>query len=319
MGANMSKLSLSTMKNYLSRSISSLNRNKLNGLLAEIDFREHIQRLNIENRVSPGGWIVRNIGEGIFGHRTTVMFPEIINIDTDYNESTFSEPPRGLHTICSTMHQIGIQSYYCVPVINECNNPESIEWFSTQLGIPEERPYINLINNLRGFSKERERNYNYLRYETNTSEIPESYIAEEFTKENLRVSFCSHYQTEISDIDGIFWGQQYTYPLEIKEKTAANDSKLGKYFGLDIGPFVKLAFYAAKKGNLHSLFIVKEIDNIAERNLIQWWFITFDCLAQYASWISIGGGTNMQGGGSTVVKIPKAEFKQLDINNISLL
>jgi len=76
--------------------------------------------------------------------------------------------------------------------------------------------------------------------------------------------------SEMSDVDGIFWGNQYTYPIEIKEKTTANDNKVGDFFGLDLGPFVKLAFYAAKRGNLHSIFVVREIDNPTTRNLVGW-------------------------------------------------
>ena len=99
--------------------------------------------------------------------------------------------------------------------------------------------------------------------------------------------------------------------MEIKEKTVATDISVGHYFGLDIGPFVKLAFYAAKKGNLHSLFVVREINNVTNRDLVGWWFITFEQLARYASWNARSGGTNMGGGGSTVVRIPKSEFRQL--------
>lgn len=110
----------------------------------------------------------------------------------------------------------------------------------------------------------------------------------------------------------IFWGQSKTYPIEIKEKTAATDARLGEYFGLDIGPFVKLAFYAAKRGNLHSVFVVREIDSVKTRLLRNWLYITYDKLAQYASWVSSAGGANMLGGGSSVVKIPKAEFSLLD-------
>lgn len=65
------------------------------------------------------------------------------------------------------------------------------------------------------------------------------------------------------------------------------------------------------KGNLHSLFFVREFNNTNDRQLVKWWFITFDALAQYASWIPQGGGMNMQGGGSTVVKIPRSEFTEL--------
>ena len=107
--------------------------------------------------------------------------------------------------------------------------------------------------------------------------------------------------------------------VEIKEKTPGNDNKVGDFFGIDVGPFVKLAFYAAKKGNLHSLFFVREIDDTINRNLVNWWFITFDTLAQYASWVPIAGGRSMQGGASSVVKIPKAEFTLLTANNLANL
>lgn len=83
------------------------------------------------------------------------------------------------------------------------------------------------------------------------------------------------------------------YPVEVKEKTPAHDRRLGQYFGLDIGPFVKLAFYAARRGNLHLIFVVREIDHEAQRNLVEWWHITFEQLAQYASWVFSGGGRSM--------------------------
>lgn len=315
----MGKISLTCMREYLSRSISSLNRNKLYGLLAEIDFRNHLTELGFGDRISPGGWIVRNVGEGVFAHNTAVLFPYIIKPNVDYTQETLNiEPERGLHTICATMHHIGIKSYYCIPVIEENNNFESIRWNLTELGIPSESPYSNFEDFFGNFSR-RERRYNFLRYRTDTSEIPENSISEEFTKEHLRVSFNTLYMCEISDIDGIFWGEQYTYPIEIKEKTPAADRKLGEYFGLDLGPFVKLAYYAAKKGDLRSIFIVKEIDNTEERNLVRWLYITFGKLAQFASWIPQGGGRNMQGGGSTVVKIPKAEFLELNRENLQNL
>ena len=124
---------------------------------------------------------------------------------------------------------------------------------------------------------------------------------------------------ESSDVDGILWGQRHTYPLEIKEKTAATDPRLGSYFGLDVGPFVKLAYYAARRGNVHSLFIVREIDTIETRNLVNWWFIKFDELSQFASWVPKAGGPGMGGGASTVVCIPKAEFQLLTRENLEQL
>lgn len=314
----MGRLSLDVMKSYLSKSIASFNQNKLNGILSEIDFRRKLGELGLEGRISPGGWIVRNTRDNNFGHYTSVLIPEIIEPNKNYSASPFPDPPRPLHTICSTMHQIGIKSLYCYPFIERDNDPKSVKWFSTQLGIPDETPYSELKENCFEF-KRRERAYNFLRWNSEISSIPNDSVAEEFTKENLRVTFSSDFFSETSDIDGIFWGQQYTYPIEIKEKTPAEDTDIGEYFGLDVGPFVKLAFYAAKKGNLHSIFVVREINNIQDRELVQWWYITYDRLAQYASWVQRGGGTSMGGGRSTVVRIPKEEFSPVTLENLSSL
>lgn len=307
----MNSLNIDAMRLYLSASISSMNKNKLNGLLAEIDLRNHLHSLGYGHRVSVGGWVARSTGEGNFGHSTIVVFPEIVEPGVDFSPTrSLSNPPIGLHTICSTFRQLGIQSFYCSPEISTENDPTSLTWRAKELGIPWEDPYQNFPQQLDGFQG-RERNYNFLRYKTDVSLIPDSHVAEEFSKEHLRISLSNRYIAEISDVDGIFWGKQFTYPIEIKEKTAANDKRLGDYFGLDLGPFVKLAHYAAKRGNLHSLFVVREIADADSRELVQWLYITFDQLAQFASWVPSSGGTNMLGGGSTVVKIPKCEFSPL--------
>ena len=216
----------------------------------------------------------------------------------------------GLHTICATFHQTGIAAYYCAAKIGISDAPESISWFAMQLGVPSQQPYIAFPNDFRDFVA-RSRKHNFLTGKSDISNVPSTALAEEFSKEHLRVAFQSRFFSEIADVDGVFWGHQHTYPVEIKEKTVARDPSVGQYFGLDVGPFVKLAFYAAKKGNLHSLFVVREIDNVETRALVEWWFITFEQLARYASWQPQSGGTNMRGGGSTVVKIPKSEFTVL--------
>jgi hypothetical protein len=222
------------------------------------------------------------------------------------------QPGHGLHTICATFHQTGINAYFCSPSVPIDQNADSIQWRAVQLGLPVEQRVQPFPDCLVNFFRPRDRKHNFLRYKTETATIPQLAVPEEFSKEHLRISFQNRFMAEVSDVDGIFWGQQFTYPLEIKEKTAAEDRVLGHFFGLDVGPFVKLAFYAAKRGNLHSLFIVREIDSKEHRGLVNWWFITYDQLAQFASWVPQAGGTNMQGGGSSVVKIPRAEFQPLN-------
>lgn len=315
----MPSLNINSMQSYLSKSVSSLNANKINGMLAEIELRNHLIGLGYGERISQGGWIIRNVGNNNFGEFTSVLFPHTIQPDTNYNpDRQLETPSNALHTICSTMHQIGVHSYYCVPSISLLNVADSISWNIMQLGIPSVNPYTPLETTISNFQPRRKQ-YNFLRYSADAVQIPLGSTAEEFTKEHLRISFQNKFMSEMSDIDGVLWGEQHTYPIEIKEKTVANDLKVGDYFGLDAGPFVKLAFYAAKKGNLHSLFFVREINNVTDRELVNWWFISFDTMAQYASWIPMAGGKNMLGGASTVIKIPKVRFSPLNAATLAQL
>ena len=317
----MPQLSVGSMRDYLSRSISgNVNQNKLHGLLAEVLLRDHLAGLGFADRVSPGGWIARRDGPGEFGHHTAVFFPETILPNHDYPANReLPHPALGLHTICATFHQSGIASYFCAATAENDNDTASVRWRAIQMGLPVAQPYQNFPQAVAGDFRHRGKAYNFLRYQSDVTAIPDGSVPEEFSKEHLRVTFQTSSMSEISDIDGIFWGQQHTYPLEIKEKTVRADPKLGPYFGLDIGPFVKLAFYAAKRGNLHSIFVVREIDHQETRQLVGWWFITFDTMAQYASWVFSGGGTNMAGGASAVVKIPRAEFQPMNHQSLAAL
>ncbi len=315
----MGTLCIEDMRGFLSRSISSFNLNKLHGMLAEIEFRRYIEALGFSDHVSVGGWLFRSTGEGNFGHHTVAVFPHTVRTVEDYNpQNEIPEPSYGLHTICATFHKLGIRSLYCFPRNVEHNDPESIEWYGIQLGIPTQPQYQPFHKYIEGF-KERKRRYNFLRYKTDVQNIHDEAIEDEFSKESLRVDFQTRFFSEASDIDGILWGQNKTYPIEIKEKTPAEDNRLGPYFGLDVGPFVKLAFYAAKRGNLDALFVVREINNESERRLVQWLFITFEHLAQYASWVFRSGGKAMGGGASATVRIPRHEFTSLNTKTIRQL
>jgi hypothetical protein len=54
--------------------------------------------------------------------------------------------------------------------------------------------------------------------------------------------------------------------------------------------------------------VVREIDNADTRNLVAWRYITFDRMAQFASWVFQPGGRSMTGGRSATIKIPVDRF-----------
>src|SRR5262249_13910757 len=108
------------MRGDLGRSISSLNLNKLNGLLAGIEFRHSLQGLGFGGKVSHGGWIARRKGPGEFGRNTVALFPEVMAADTDYPpDRPLPQPSLGLHTVASKLHESGIVPYFCAAVIGE--------------------------------------------------------------------------------------------------------------------------------------------------------------------------------------------------------
>jgi hypothetical protein len=270
----MSHLSLSSMRQFLYSSISSINQNKLNGMIAEIDLRNTLNDLGFSKRISPGGWIVRNVGPEVFGHHTSVFFPETIKVGVEYPDNrNLEEPPRALHTICATMHQIGIHSYYCIPAVIRDDDSSSVKWYSTQLGIPSQDSYHPFPENLTNYGF-RTRNYNFLRYKSDSSLIPEIAVPEEFSKEHIRVHFQNKFMCEMSDIDAIFWGEQYTYPIEIKEKTAAEDKQIGEYFEIEIKPFVSIAKIFHQRENQDSLIFIRENEENKNKNKSKWWFTT---------------------------------------------
>jgi len=306
------------MKDYLRGAISGEGPTEL---LPKIELHNKIGELGFGQCIGRGGLLARTAGENVFGNISVAFFPELVLPGVPYPaERQLPLPTLGLHTICSTFHQSGIASFYCAATVESEDDASSMRWHSVQLGLPAEQPYTPFLTAAAALNfRRRERAYNFLRYNTETNGIPADAVPGEFSKEHLRVSFQTDFFSEISDIDSIFWGQQHTYPLEIKEKTPAPSRDLGPYFGLDVGPFVKLAFYAAKRGNLHSIFVVREIDTPETRNLVNWWFITFDHMAQFASWVQQSGGKSMTGGRSSVVRIPKAEFQELNAVTLAAL
>lgn len=313
----MSLINSDDARSFLAKSIASLNNNKLIGIQAEAEFRSYLQTIGGSARVSPGGWIFRQKGAVDFGKSTIAVFPHRIMPGVDYSKIPEKDAvPLTLHTICATMHQIGIKSYYAYPVLEDGNDVRDTAWKFIQLGVPWTTDFMDLADVFADFLP-RVRPYNYLRYNTNVSSLPDADALIQLSHESLRVFVESSYLSETSDIDGIVWGQRYTYPIEIKEKVAAVDKDMGEWFGLDAGPFVKLAHYAARRGSLHSLFIVREMANTPERPFRQWLFTEFDQLAQRASWVPRSGGASMGGGRSMVVRIPRHAFRVLDAASLA--
>lgn len=150
----MSTLGLEQMRRYLSRTISSMNRNKLTGLLAKIDLRHHLAALGFSDRVSVGGldrsqYWCRQLRTS----RDCRLSPDRGTRHRLQTNPISRNPPIGLHTICSShFRQLGIQSYFCIPSITAANASIDMTWRAKELGIPWEDAYREFPANWLAFS-----------------------------------------------------------------------------------------------------------------------------------------------------------------------
>jgi hypothetical protein len=140
--------------------------------------------------------------------------------------------------------------------------------------------------------------------------INDSVVAGLFWTEYSKYYVQLHHRTANNDLDLFLIGQSGSaYPTEMKSKTPVPDSSLGDWFGIDSGPYAKLAFFTANSMHTDALFVVEEVDQ--SRNHVAWWGIRFTDLVKSCSWVPQPGGQNMGGGGSSTYRVPKKAFSPL--------
>lgn len=308
-------LSRDEMLGFLAQAYSSVNTNKLNGIRAELDFGQYVSNLGFAERSTPGGWIMRPNRVGSFGAaRAVALFPLPVTSDGAPAPDT-ATISTGVRAIAPHLQGANIDTYLCAMASNG-------DWMATLVGRPTEEAPARIVDLLSERFIKRKTAYNFLRYKHDPASLgsfSDRDLSSLYAIESLRVQVATHYFAEASDIDTLLWGTSRVYPIEVKEKTRAEAPDIGPWFGLDVGPFAKLAFYAAWYQRFSSLFVVREIADVTSRSLVKWWVIDFDTIAKRASWVQRAGGKNMSGGASAVVRIPLDSFQAFDAEYLKTL
>lgn len=306
----MAKISLDAMKDYLTFRQRKLKVKEPSSTTTK--FKSFLNNLGLQKRFSQPAFLVSQGWDIEKGWLGWLLFNETINPVIDYsNNRQFPFPDFSLHIICATFHQLGIHSYFCTPIIEETDNAESIKWHFAQLGLPMQSTYKSFPEGIQGFRVYPHR-HSLVQHNLDVSAISNESLPELFSKEHLRESFQNKYMVKTHRVDGIYWGNHSTYPLEIIEKTAGRDNKTGTYFNVDIDSFTNLTSLIAKKTNFYSAFVVREIDNLTDQNLVGWWIITYKQLSKFASRNSVSSK-------DVTIKIPKSEFLQVNLANLNSL
>ncbi len=330
--------SLTRAVNFLETQWSSINANKLKGIAAELRFEEYLQSAAIRSLyqyIIPGGWILTPAKNTIVNPVSSGRIA-IIPIPTPFSWSTTMPliPVPAMVLAESYFRQTGIITYFTK---FETNGDRNIE---RRFDAPRKRHYIasyrlnfykiganglNVINiqevmtnftardTLRGL-----RAYATGRVGAGTIIRRSSIITTNlFWKEYSRYYLQRYYRISAADLDFFIVGNSgRAYPIEFKSKTVVPSPDLGEWFGIDVNPFAKLAFFVSLSNNMEALYFVEEVDS--NGNTLDWWGVGFSKLLKFCIWVPQGGGTSMGGGRSTTIIVPKSIFDRL-INFLPLL
>jgi len=327
-------LNLTQAINFLETQWSSHNRaseNKIKGILAEVRFKSFLFK-NQVNYVS-GGWLVipGNCSKTPLGpsekicilplkHHFTWEEPNIEN-------QTFTVAEINAH---SHFSQVGIKTYFAKPTLIieqqfELPKPSAgrhraiypKKYKLELLSLDNlSRPVVEDPDKVFSLFPKRTGNIGLSCQKTgriDTSQAPwtiPNVVSDLFWFEYARYYFQRDYLLSNNDLDMFIMGRTRTaYPVELKSKKPANDRCLGEWFGIDVGPFAKLAFFTANSLRSEALFVVEEISDSGQPT--NWLGMKFTDLVKSCSWVSVAGGKGMRGGTSNTLKIPKAAFTPL--------
>lgn len=316
---------------FLETQWSSINDNKVKGIISELALKEFLIKNN--HHFVPGGWVL------VPGNPSLSPVPTREKLCILPRGNSFSwNNDVAIQTLAeisaySHFRQVGMKALFAIPtnVVEEnfslpkksngrikANYPRSYNLQFFEISPTGKLIEVSFEDAFRYFPK-RTGNKGLRCNATNRLNLaPEvwrdpSVISDLFWFEYAKYFIQVDYLVSNNDLDLFLIGPSgRSYPVELKSKTVARDKTLGEWFGIDMGPFAKLSFFTSNSMNNDALYIVEEIEEIDKNRMhIEWYGITFSQLVKSCSWVGQGGGRGMTGGRSSTYKVPKSAFTQL--------
>lgn len=317
--------------NFLQTQWSSVNDNKVKGILAELRFKDFLFQSNVH--CVSGGWIVTPGNPSLVSTPTKekiCLLPRTQSFTWQTTAGISGNLTPAEISAYNYFRQVGVRALFTSPVaVNEhlfTNPVPRIAKYKAQyprpydLQLSEVGPtgVLNTVTAASVFARFPRRKGNTGLRCHKTGRITSTQapwtnldvISDLFWFEYSRYYFQVEYLLSNNDLDLFIIGPAgSSYPVELKSKTVAKDSSLGPWFGIDMGPYAKLSFFTANSMNTDALYVVEEVD--ASRQHVEWYGIKFTELVKCCSWVGQAGGTGMMGGASSTFKIPKSAFSPL--------
>ena len=317
--------------NFLESQWSDKNKNKIKGITAELRFEAFLKTASVSQLYKyliPGGWIMEPSQNTIInpptqgriaiipiptafswsGNVTTLPFPAQVLAESYFSQVGIST----YFTKYDTQRNINIENTFVIPATKNYQTAYTLDFFKiSTLGlIPETLPVImRNFTNRKGLVGLRA----YINNKINSNQYPWNdvqLVTNLFWKEYSRYFLHRRFLASANDLDFFLIGlSNKAYPVEFKSKTVVSNSKMGDWFGLDIGPFAKLSYFVSLSNNMEALYFVEEVDK--NGLTLDYWGVKFTELLRNCFWVSQAGGKGMGGGVSNTVKIPKSIFRNL--------
>lgn len=298
--------------------------NKARGMVAEIAFGDFLkaEHTTAVSKYFEGAWIVSPKVENSLQYRYAIfVLPRLFEDEQIVTQAIHHlEQNRGQQALYTFLHHNGV-GVIIVGAISPSANPQEIEWVSfgyqaeRLIRYPTAEPFASWP---RGRGRA---NLNHKVWAKDVLGRFESVSDDNLTAMTLRQAFFYGYlkkQLKIPlddpyDVDGFVISYLgHTLPLEIKEKSATKEGK----FGIDAGRILMMLRFCLAS-NKNAVYIIREVDDSMERNLIDWRYITLSDMVMGASWNLQAGGMGMGGGATQTVMLSGSLFSTFTADTLS--
>jgi hypothetical protein len=280
-------------------------RNKAVGALAELLFQtEVVHRYQLERKIVEGCWIFTPPVADFYARREA-FFLHRIDREEGTPLASLAVPPPVVQA-SQYLRRLGIRSFYAIP---DTDTALPFEWKAVDLSSEA----IGAPQAISSFMKDfpARMGKRVVRGGADVSafaNLQDDALLGALTKESFADACMTKWKISAVDVDYFLFGRREILPIEIKEKDPAPDKIMGRYFGLDVGPFIKLSYFF-KAGE--TVYVVREIDNKVQRNLRYWKYLKFTDILDKSDWVGLPGGPPMVGKHSFTVRIPYEAFRDL--------
>ena len=293
--------------------------NKAMGLVAQTDFRNWVHSCggNVESKFFSGCWVMSPKGSTASKRMCFFVHEKMETPDSLKSSVELLLANRGFHGLCGSLTRSGLGVFYCIPIGNpDIKDFDKINWalFSYQnedlLQMDGEKFFSLWAGHGRaGVGKKWDEQVQE-RYEKMDPSLLEELALNQIFYNSYFKRRMQKPAADPYDVDGFFVSYEgKIFPIEIKEKFPFEVNKL-KLLGIDVGRMLML-FRICLPLNCNGLYIVREVEDSAERKYVGWKMMTLDSMIMNCNLNLQAGGTGMTGGATQTATFPYAAFTDL--------